>query len=249
MNRKCFFLIPAAGSGKRMGGPVPKLMIDVLGLPVIARTLGAIDDYASSYPDIDCRIILITTEDLKPKLMSIVTDYFPGLDISYAEGGATRSASVLNGIRAIEDADDDDLVLIHDGARCLVTKEEIKAVYEGLETSPVCASAVAVKDTLKKTSVSKDGKVIVESTPNRSDYYAVRTPQGFRFSELMKCVDYYASEEGITATDDTLIAERCGLTVTLVEGSYANIKITTPEDVAVAREIVRARWQKQPFED
>lgn len=249
MNRKCYFLIPAAGSGKRMGGPVPKLMIDVLGLPVIARTLGAIDDYSSSYPDIDCRIILITTEDLKPKLMSIVTDYFPGLDISYAEGGATRSASVLNGIRAIEDADDDDLVLIHDGARCLVTKEEIKAVYEGLETSPVCASAVAVKDTLKKTSVSKDGKVIVESTPNRSDYYAVRTPQGFRFSELMKCVDYYASEEGITATDDTLIAERCGLTVTLVEGSYANIKITTPEDVAVAREIVRARWQKQPFED
>lgn len=249
MNRKCYFLIPAAGSGKRMGGPVPKLMIDVLGLPVIARTLGAIDDYASSYPDIDCRIILITTEDLKPKLMSIVTDYFPGLDISYAEGGATRSASVLNGIRAIEDADDDDLVLIHDGARCLVTKEEIKAVYEGLETSPVCASAVAVKDTLKKTTVSKDGKVIVESTPNRSDYYAVRTPQGFRFSELMKCVDYYASEEGITATDDTLIAERCGLTVTLVEGSYANIKITTPEDVAVAREIVRARWQKQPFED
>lgn len=249
MNRKCYFLIPAAGSGKRMGGPVPKLMIDVLGLPVIARTLGAIDDYASSYPDIDCRIILITTEDLKPKLMSIVTDYFPGLDISYAEGGATRSASVLNGIRAIEDADDDDLVLIHDGARCLVTKEEIKAVYEGLETSPICASAVAVKDTLKKTSVSKDGKVIVESTPNRSDYYAVRTPQGFRFSELMKCIDYYASEEGITATDDTLIAERCGLTVTLVEGSYANIKITTPEDVAVAREIVRARWQKQPFED
>lgn len=249
MNRKCYFLIPAAGSGKRMGGPVPKLMIDVLGLPVIARTLGAIDDYASSYPDIDCRIILITTEDLKPKLMSIVTDYFPGLDINYAEGGATRSASVLNGIRAIEDADDDDLVLIHDGARCLVTKEEIKAVYEGLETSPVCASAVAVKDTLKKTSLSKDGKVIVESTPNRSDYYAVRTPQGFRFSELMKCVDYYASEEGITATDDTLIAERCGLTVTLVEGSYANIKITTPEDVAVAREIVRARWQKQPFED
>ena len=249
MNRKCYFLIPAAGSGKRMGGPVPKLMIDVLGLPVIARTIGAIDDYASSFPDVDCRVILITTDDLKPKLMSIVTDYFPELDIIYAEGGATRSASVLNGIRAIEDAGDDDLVLIHDGARCLVTKEEIAAVYEGLETSPVCASAVAVKDTLKKASASKDGKVIVESTPNRSNFYAVRTPQGFRYSELKKCLDYYASEEGINATDDTLIAERCGLPVTLVEGSYSNIKITTPEDVAVAREIVRSRWQKQPFED
>lgn len=248
MNRKCYFLIPAAGSGKRMGGPVPKLMIDVLGLPVIARTIGAIDDYASSYPDVDCRIVLITTDDLKPKLMSIVTDYFPELDITYAEGGVTRSASVLSGIRAIEEADPEDLVLIHDGARCLITKEEIAAVCAGLEDSPVCASAVAVKDTLKKTSV-KDGKVIVESTPNRSDYYAVRTPQGFRYSGLMKCVDYYASEEGVHATDDTLIAERCGLPVTLVEGSYSNIKITTPEDVAVAREIVRSRWQKQPFED
>ncbi len=248
MNKKCYFLIPAAGSGKRMGGPVPKLMIDVLGLPVIARTIGAIDDYASSYPDVDCRIVLITTDDLKPKLMSIVTDYFPELDITYAEGGVTRSASVLSGIRAIEEADPEDLVLIHDGARCLITKEEIAAVCAGLEESPVCASAVAVKDTLKKTSV-KDGKVVVESTPNRSDYYAVRTPQGFRYSELMKCVDYYASEEGVHATDDTLIAERCGLPVTLVEGSYSNIKITTPEDVAVAREIVRSRWQKQPFED
>lgn len=248
MNKKCYFLIPAAGSGKRMGGPVPKLMIDVLGLPVIARTIGAIDDYASSYPDVDCRIVLITTDDLKPKLMSIVTDYFPELDITYAEGGVTRSASVLSGIRAIEEADPEDLVLIHDGARCLITKEEIAAVCAGLEESPVCASAVAVKDTLKKASV-KDGKVVVESTPNRSDYYAVRTPQGFRYSELMKCVDYYASEEGVHATDDTLIAERCGLPVTLVEGSYSNIKITTPEDVAVAREIVRSRWQKQPFED
>ena len=249
MNRKCYFLIPAAGSGKRMGGPVPKLMIDVLGLPVIARTIGAISEYAASVPEVDCRVILITTDDLKPKLMNIVTDYFPGLDIIYAEGGATRSASVLNGIRAIEDAAPEDLVLIHDGARCLVTKEEIADVYKGLEDSSVCASAVPVKDTLKKTSLSADGKVIVESTPIRSDYYAVRTPQGFRYSELMKCLDYYASEEGIHATDDTLIAERCGLSVTLVEGSYSNIKITTPEDVAVAREIVRARWQKQPFED
>ena len=82
MNKKCYFLIPAAGSGKRMGGPIPKLMIDVLGSPVIARTIGAIDDYASSYPDIDCRVILITTDDLKPQLMSIVTDFFPELDIS-----------------------------------------------------------------------------------------------------------------------------------------------------------------------
>ena len=248
MNRKCYFLIPAAGSGKRMGGPIPKLMIDVLGFPVIARTIGAFADYAAYAPETDCRIVIITTDDLKDKIMKMVTDFYPGLDITYAEGGPTRSRSVLNGIRAIEDADDDDLVLIHDGARCLVSTEEIKAVVDGLETSPVCASAVPVKDTLKKVKIS-DGGITVESTPLRSEYYAVHTPQGFRYGELLKCIPYYESDEGAIASDDTMIAEKCGLKVTLVQGDYSNIKITTPEDVAVAREIVRTRWQKQPFED
>lgn len=249
MNRKCYFLIPAAGSGKRMGGPIPKLLIDICGLPVIARTLEVLSVYAAEEPDVDCRIILITTDDLKPQIEQIVSDYYPFLDISYAEGGATRSSSVLNGIRTIDDADPDDLVLIHDGARCMITVEEIRAVCRGLEKSPVCAVAVPVKDTLKKVSVSKNGKLTVRSTPARSEFYAIQTPQGFRYSELMKCTDYYASEEGVTATDDTYIAEKCGLKVTLVEGSYSNIKITTPEDVAVAREILRLRWENRPFED
>ena len=249
MDKKCYFLIPAAGSGKRMGGPIPKLLIDICGLPVIARTLETLSLFESTFPDTDCRIILITTEDLKPHLTEIVTDYYPHLDVTFAEGGTTRSASVLNGIRTIEDADPDDLVLIHDGARCMVTIEEIAAVCKGLADSPVCAVAVPVKDTLKKVSVSKDGKMTVKDTPKRSDFYAVQTPQGFRYSELMKCISYYESEDGAMATDDTMIAEKRGLTVTLVEGKYTNIKITTPEDVAVAREILRLRWENRPFED
>ena len=249
MNRKCYFLIPAAGSGKRMGGPIPKLLIDICGHPVIARTLEAISYYTSLVPDTDCRIILITTPDLKPQLEDIVTNYFSYLDVSFAEGGATRSQSVLSGIRTIDDADPDDLVLIHDGARCMITPDEIASVCKGLEKSPVCAVAVPVKDTLKKVSVSKNGKISVKSTPKRSEFYAVQTPQGFIYSELMKCMEYYDSEEGALATDDTIIAEKYGLKVTLVEGQYSNIKITTPEDVAVAREILRLRWENSPFED
>ena len=249
MNRKCYFLIPAAGSGKRMGGPIPKLLIDICGHPVIARTLEAISYYTSLVPDTDCRIILITTPDLKPQLEDIVTNYFSYLDVSFAEGGATRSQSVLSGIRTIDDADPDDLVLIHDGARCMITPDEIASVCKGLKKSPVCAVAVPVKDTLKKVSVSKNGKISVKSTPKRSEFYAVQTPQGFIYSELMKCMEYYDSEEGALATDDTIIAEKCGLKVTLVEGQYSNIKITTPEDVAVAREILRLRWENSPFED
>lgn len=249
MNRKCYFLIPAAGSGKRMGGPIPKLLIDIHGLPVIARTLEAISYFISSVPDTDCRIILITTPDLKPQLEDIVSNYYSYLDISFAEGGLTRSQSVLSGIRAIEDADPDDIVLIHDGDRCMITPEEISAVCNALETSPVCALAVPVKDTLKKVSVSKDGTMTVKDTPKRSEFYAVQTPQGFIYSELMKCFSYYESDDGAMATDDTLIAEKRGLKVTLVEGKYSNIKITTPEDVAVAREILRLRWENSPFED
>lgn len=249
MNRKCYFLIPAAGCGKRMGGPIPKLLIDICGLPVIARTLEAISYFISSVPDTDCRIILITTPDLKPALEDIVSNYYSYLDITFAEGGATRSASVLNGIRAIEDADPDDTVLIHDGARCMITPAEISAVCKGLETSPVCAVAVPVKDTLKKVSISKDGTMTVKDTPRRNELYSVQTPQGFRYSELMKCISYYESDEGALATDDTMIAEKRGLKVTLVEGLYSNIKITTPEDVAVAREILRLRWENKPFED
>lgn len=249
MNRKCYFLIPAAGSGKRMGGPIPKLLIDICGHPVIARTLEAISYFTSLVPDTDCRIILITTPDLKPALEDIVSNYYSYLDITFAEGGSTRSASVLNGIRAIDDASPDDIVLIHDGARCMITPEEINSVCKALEDSPVCALAVPVKDTLKKVSVSKDGTMTVKDTPKRSELYAVQTPQGFRYSELMKCKSYYESEDGANATDDTMIAEKRGLKVTLVEGKYTNIKITTPEDVAVAREILRLRWENSPFED
>ena len=94
MNRKCYFLIPAAGSGKRMGGPIPKLLIDICGLPVIARTLESISYYTSLVPDTDCRIILITTPDLKPQLEDIVTNYYSYLDISDAEGGAPGERNI-----------------------------------------------------------------------------------------------------------------------------------------------------------
>jgi len=249
MNRKCYFLIPAAGSGTRMGEGLPKLMRNVEGSPVILRTLGAIADVCRcNYADMDYRIILITTNDLTEILRSMCTEYFSDIDISYTLGGDTRTESVFNGIRAISDAQDDDMVLVHDGARCLVTSDEIIACIDGLISHTVCASAVPVKNTLKEVEILSSGEIKVTGTPERSRFYEILTPQGFRYKDISMCYKR-AKEDGIVATDDTALAEACGLEVFLTKGLYSNLKITTPEDIAIASEIVRSRGDSEPFSD
>lgn len=247
MGSDCFFVIPAAGSGKRMGGDIPKIILPIGGIPVIVRTLTAISAFADMHAGLNIHCILVTTEELMPKLEQMCKASFPDMDVTYTLGGASRTESVYNGIKAIEGASDTDAVLIHDGARCLVTAADIDAVFEGLKDHAVSCTATPVKDTLKKVNV-RDGDVIVESTPVREDFYAVQTPQGFRYRELVQCYEH-AAANNITATDDTALAEELGIEVFLAKGSYSNIKITTPEDIAVAYEIIRSRGELEPFED
>lgn len=249
MNRKCYFLIPAAGSGTRMGAGQPKLMRNVEGSPVILRTLGAVTEICRSrYSDMDYRIVIVTTNDLIDLLKAMCAEYFPDINITFTLGGSSRTESVSLGLNAIRDAEDDDLVLVHDGARCLVTREEITACIDGLKDHAVCASAVPVKNTLKEVEILPSGEVKVTGTPDRSRFYEILTPQGFRFRDIEICY-MKAMEEGITATDDTALAAICGLDVYLTRGMYSNLKITTPEDIAIASEIVRSRGESEPFHD
>lgn len=249
MKRKCFFLIPAAGSGTRMGEGLPKLMRNIEGSPVILRTLGAVADVCRScYDGLDYTIILVTTADLIDILKAMCSEYFPDLDILFTLGGNTRTESVSLGLDAIPEAGDDDLVLVHDGARCLVTAEEITACIDGLKIYDVCASAVPVKNTLKETEVTFSGGIKVTSTPDRSRFYEILTPQGFKYKDIRTCYAK-AAANGITATDDTALASLCGLDVYLTKGLYSNLKITTPEDIAIASEIVRSRGESEPFSD
>ena len=249
MNRKCFFLIPAAGSGTRMGTGQPKLMRNVEGRPVILRTLGAIADVCRDhYAGMDYKIILVTTQDLIDLLKAMCSEYFPDISITYTLGGSTRTEAVSNGLNMINDADDDDFVLVHDGARCLVTAEEIKACIDGLKDHDVCASAVPVKNTLKEVEILPSGDVKVTDTPDRTRFYEILTPQGFKFKDIETCY-MRAMDDGITATDDTALATRYGLEVFLTKGLYSNLKITTPEDIAFASEIVRSRGESEPFHD
>ena len=175
-------------------------------------------------------------------------EYFPDIDIVYTLGGNTRTESVSLGLNTISDAMPDDIVLVHDGARCLVTSEEIKACIDGLKEHDVCASAVPVKNTLKEVEIDKDGGVKVTGTPDRSRFYEILTPQGFKYKDIKACYAK-AIEEEITATDDTALAELFNLDVYLTKGLYSNLKITTPEDIAIASEIVRSRGESEPFRD
>ena len=249
MNRKCFFLIPAAGSGTRMGAGQPKLMRNIEGSPVILRTLGAITDVCRcNYAGLDYMIILITTQDLIDNLKAMCNEYFPDIDIGFTLGGNTRTESVSKGINAITGARDDDLVLVHDGARCLVTTDEIIACIDGLKDHTVCASAIPVKNTLKEVELTASGEILVTGTPDRSRFYEILTPQGFKYKDINMCYKK-AVEEGISATDDTALATAYGLDVYLTKGFYSNLKITTPEDIAIASEIVRSRGESEPFSD
>ena len=249
MNRKCYFLIPAAGSGTRMGIGEPKLMRNVEGRPVILRTLSAIAEVCrNNYAGFSYKIILVTTHDLIDTLKAMCNEYFPDINFIYTLGGNTRTESVSLGLNMINDAQDDDLVLVHDGARCLVTTEEITSCIDGLKNHEVCASAVPVKNTLKEIEMTSSGEVKVIDTPDRSKFYEILTPQGFKFKDIEICY-MKAMDEGITATDDTALATKYGLDVYLTKGLYSNLKITTPEDIAIASEIVRSRGESEPFSD
>jgi len=249
MSQKCYFLIPAAGSGTRMGAGQPKLMRNVEGSPVILRTLGAVAEVCRArYSGLEYKIVVVTTHDLIDLLKAMCAEYFPDINIMFTLGGSTRTESVSLGLNLINDAGDDDLVLVHDGARCLVTTEEITACIDGLKDHAVCASAVPVKNTLKEVAITPNGEVKVIDTPDRSRFYEILTPQGFKFKDIETCY-MKATDEGITATDDTALATKYGLDVYLTKGLYSNLKITTPEDIAIASEIVRTRGESEPFHD
>jgi 2-C-methyl-D-erythritol 4-phosphate cytidylyltransferase len=232
-----------------MGAGQPKLMRNVEGSPVILRTLGAIAEVCrNGYAGFEYKIVVVTTTDLIDLLKAMCSEYFPDISISFTLGGSSRTESVSLGLNSINGAEDDDLVLVHDGARCLVTTEEITACIDGLKDHAVCASAVPVKNTLKEVAITSSGEVKVIDTPDRSRFYEILTPQGFKFKDIEICY-MKAMDEGITATDDTALATIYGLDVYLTKGLYSNLKITTPEDIAIASEIIRSRGESEPFHD
>lgn len=217
-------VILGAGSGTRMKSEKNKMLLDICGKTVIERSV----ETFLNLSDVDEIIVTVREQDVD-ELSKILTDE----SISFVIGGSTRQQSVKNAIETIDDAE---LVIIHDGARPLVLEDDVDNTIKAAYEFGSAALAVPVKDTVKV--VDKNGFVI--STPDRSTLFAVQTPQIFKF-ELYKSALEKATADGKEFTDDCQLLEYAEQKVKMVVGSYENIKITTPEDIAVAEGILSKR--------
>ena len=224
---RCTALVAAAGSSSRMGG-INKLMEPLDGVPVLVRTLTALERAQR----VDAIIVAAREEDLVP-ISQLCHTYGISKCTKVIRGGESRAHSVL--LAALEADSETALLAVQDGARPLVSPELIDEVIDKAERCGAAAPAVAVKDTIKV--VGKDGTV--ERTLARSELAAVQTPQVFD-AALLKAALQDVLEKGIEVTDDCSAVERLGKTVYLVEGQESNLKITTPEDLILAEALLHA---------
>ena len=219
----CAAVVPAAGSSTRMGQD--KLFLPLNGVPVLLHTLRALD----ACPRIH-EIVVVTREEHLVPISQLCKDGAVEKVRKVVVGGATRSESVLAGLREVDTRAA--LIAIHDGARPLVSQRVLEEVLAAAAVCSAAAPSTPVKDTIK---AAHNG--VIESTPDRSTLFAVQTPQVFD-ADLIRTALTRAVEEGVELTDDCGAVERLGIPVRLTAGEYINLKITTPEDAAVAEALL-----------
>lgn len=222
-------VIPAAGQGKRMGASINKQFIPLLGQPILAHTLSLFE--ASEY--ITEIVIVGAQEDLEA-IQELVHEWGFRKVVSITLGGKERQESVSAGVKALSTSIQ--RVVVHDGARPLLTLETLNRFFTEAEKSSAAIMAIPVKDTIKR--VDTQGKVL--ETPPRESLRAVQTPQVFD-RVLLEKAHRKAAAAGYLATDDAGLVEWLGYPVQVFDGSPENIKITTPEDIDFAESILAKR--------
>ncbi|WP_414579584.1 2-C-methyl-D-erythritol 4-phosphate cytidylyltransferase [Anabaena sp. CCY 9402-a] len=225
-----YLLIPAAGVGKRMGSQRNKLLLEVRSQSILAWTLLA----AQAASEITWIGIISQPTDWR-EFKEILANLELTKPVELIIGGSTRQESVYNGLQALPKAAEQ--VLIHDGARCLATPDLLNSCAQAIRRCSGLIAAVPVKDTIKVV----DGNGIIQSTPDRSHLWAAQTPQGFNVKLLKQCHAEGVSQ-GWEVTDDAALFEKCGIEVQIVEGEETNLKITTPQDLAIAEFILSSRY-------
>ncbi|MGH4138729.1 2-C-methyl-D-erythritol 4-phosphate cytidylyltransferase [Clostridium sp.] len=225
MSRNCAIIL-AAGKGSRMGEPINKQYLNIKKHPILYYTLKAFMQCNC----IDDIIVVVAEGEMDYCREEIIEKYDFFKVKNVVLGGKERQQSVLNGLKAVSNCE---VVLIHDGARPFITEAIIKnaIIYANLYGATACG--VRPKDTIK----IKDSSGFSMKTPDREMLFCVQTPQAFKYELILNCHNKI-KEEGIRVTDDTMVVERYGNKVYLYEGSYNNIKITTPEDLEMGRQIL-----------
>ena len=231
---KSYAVVLAAGSGHRMGTAVKKQYLPIKGRPLLYYSLKAFED---SFMD---GIVIVTSkEDIDFVKEKIVKEYGFSKVIDIVEGGAQRCDSVLCGLKAIDAKTygTADYVFIHDGARPLIDEAMLKRALDSAAENRACVVGMPSKDTVKIA----DDDGFVKTTPRRDRVWTVQTPQVFEFELIFEAYTDVLShkkeyeEQGITITDDAMVLELYSdIPIKLTEGSYRNIKVTTPEDLALA---------------
>lgn len=224
INSKRYAIIVAGGSGTRFGSEVPKQFLPLKGKAVLMHTIEKFDQAGATI------VVVLPAEHQEMWMAMCKESNFP-VTHTVATGGKTRFESVKNGIAAIENLNDDDLVAVHDGVRPLVSVELINRCYDTALTTGSAIPLVNPNDSIRQ--VMEDG---TSRQLLRSSLRAVQTPQTFR-AELFKGA--YDIDESPLFTDDASVVENAGHQVTLVEGETTNIKITTPIDMIIANELIK----------
>lgn len=214
-------IILAGGSGSRMGAGRNKVLIPVCGTSMLERSVRAM------LPHADCLVVAARADEID-MIRGILS---PWKQVAVVTGGDTRQASVRSALFAIPPECDN--VMVHDAARCLVDDDTIRNVKESVDACGTGVAAIPAYDTIKQV----DEQNYASATPDRTCLRVVQTPQGFR-TELLRKAHEKADKDGYLGTDDASLLEHLGLPVRLVPGNRRNIKLTTPEDIAMAEALL-----------
>jgi 2-C-methyl-D-erythritol 4-phosphate cytidylyltransferase len=235
-------VIVAGGKGCRMGSQTKKQYLMLDKIPVLTRTLMVFDRQGA----MDDIVLVIPEEDREWIQKNVIRPYGFTRPVHLVSGGRTRQESVFNGIRKaglLADAHDRTLVFIHDGVRPFVTRELIDHLMNTAIQKGGCIPVLAVTDTLKQ--VDSDRRIL--KTLNRDRIFRAQTPQVFRLDLILQALEH-ARATGFTGTDDASIMAHAGFVVHTITGSDVNIKLTTPHDLVLARQLINRQGKIIPKE-
>lgn len=225
----------AGGSGLRMGGSMPKQFLSVADRPIIIRSIEAFLQSGS----VD-RIFVAVSADFLDYTKELIAEYIGDADISVVCGGKNRNETLLNVLRSIENITDDDVILTHDAVRPFIDKRIIDENIAAAREYGACNTVVPAVDTILQ---SADGKFI-SSVPVRSEIFHAQTPQSFGVKKLLELYEKLSDEEAEKFTDSCSVFLAAGEKVFLVTGDRNNIKLTYPEDMERAENIIRCKEEK-----
>lgn len=225
-----FAILPAAGVGTRMAASQPKQFLELNGLPILVHSLRAF----AAVPRVTAIYVAVRRNEMErveAQVAEHAAEFGFGGRVHVVEGGDNRQESVAHALAAL-DSQDDDIVLVHDAVRPLVTAEIIGAVIEAAKKYGAAIAGLPAVDTVKQVERTAEGAVIKATIP-RAGVVLAQTPQGFRYGVIKKAFDE-ASADGFMGTDEASLVERAGHEVAVVMGSARNIKITSPGDMELA---------------